>query len=52
MYEYNINDIISSKFVGIGLNLALLKDNWSGDPHIFFFFLKCQMIVYELKTKT
>ena len=29
---------LSSKFVGVVLNLALLKDNKSGDPLILFSF--------------
>ena len=41
---------LSSKLVGVGLNFALLKDNWSGDPRFFFFFLKCKMIVHDIKT--
>ena len=32
---------LSSKCVGVGLNLALLKDDNSGDPQsVFFFFSK------------
>ena len=31
---------------GVGLNLALLKDNSYGDPRFFFFFLKYKMIVH------
>ena len=38
---------LSSKCVGVGITLALLLDNKSGDP---YFFLKCQMIVHEKKT--
>ena len=41
---------LSSKFVGKGLNLALLQDNESGDPR-FFPFSKMQMIVHGIKTK-
>ena len=36
---------LSSKSVGVGLSLALLKDKY-GDPH---FFLKGKMIVREIK---
>ena len=35
----------------MGLNLALLKENKPGDPELFFFFLKGDMIVDETKTK-
>ena len=37
----------------MGLNLDLLKDNKSGDPTFFpsIFFLKCQIMVHEIKTK-
>ena len=27
---------LSSKYVGVGVNFALLKENKSGDPHFFF----------------
>ena len=37
------------KPVGVGLNLALLKENKFGDPRFLFFFLKGIIIVYELK---
>ena len=30
---------LSSKYVGVGVNCALLKENKSGDPHFLFFFL-------------
>ena len=35
--------------MGVGLNLALLKDNKYGDPRFVFFFLKGKMIVHEIK---
>ena len=40
---------LSSKFVGVGLNLVLLKDNKGADHRFFFFFLKCRMIVHEIR---
>ena len=42
---------ISSKYVGVGVNFGLLKENKSGDPHFLFFFLKGYIKVYEIKTK-
>ena len=42
---------LSSKPVGVGLNLALLKDNEYGDPDFFLKILKGKMIVHEIKTK-
>ena len=33
------------EIVGVGITLALMQDNKSGDPPIIF--LKCQMIVHE-----
>ena len=42
---------LSSKYEGVGVNFALLKDNCSGDPHFVFFFLKGYIKVYEIKTK-
>ena len=39
------------KPMGVGLNLALLKENQFGDPRFLFFFLKGIMIVHELKIK-
>ena len=42
---------LSQKSEGMGLNLALLKDNFSGDPVFWVFFLKCQIIAHETKTK-
>ena len=35
--------------MGVGLNLALLKENKSGDPQ--FSFLNSQTTVHEIKTK-
>ena len=49
LHSLNFLIELSSKFVGVGTNLALLQDNQSGDP-IVFFFLKCQMIVHEIIT--
>ena len=37
------------KPMGMGLNLALLKDNFFGDPKYLFFFLKGIIIVHELR---
>ena len=37
------------KPMGVGLNLALLKENQFGDPTFLFFFLKGIIIVHELK---
>ena len=31
---------LSPKYVGVGVNFALLKENKSGDPHLLFFFSK------------
>ena len=42
---------LSSKFVGLGLNLALLKIISLVTPNFYFFFLKCQMIVHKTKIK-
>ena len=42
---------LSLKYVVVGLNLAILKDNLYGNPPFFFFFLKGKMIVHEIKTK-
>ena len=41
----------SSKFVGVGLHLALLKDKIISLAALIFFlfFLKCQIIVHEIK---
>ena len=41
---------LSAKYVGVGVNFALLKENWFGDP-IFILFLKVNIKVYEIKTK-
>ena len=35
--------------MGMGLNFALLKDNWYGDPICILFFLKHIIIVHEIK---
>ena len=37
------------KPMGVGLNLALLKENKFGDPRFLFFFLKGIIIVHEFK---
>ena len=37
------------KPMGVGLNLALLKENKFGDPRFLFFFLKGSIIVHEIK---
>ena len=37
--------------MGVGLNLALLKENSFGDPRLLSFFLKGIIIVHELKIK-
>ena len=37
------------KPMGVGLNLALLKENYFGDSRFLFFFLKGIIIVHELK---
>ena len=42
---------LSSKSVGVGLNFALLKENYFDGPHFLFVFLKGKIIVYEIKTK-
>ena len=42
---------LSSKYVGVEVNFALLKENKSGDPLFLFFFLNCYIKVYEIKTK-
>ena len=43
---------LSSKYVGVGVNFALLSENKSGDPHFLFFFLKGYIKVYGNKNKT
>ena len=42
---------LSSKYVGVGVNFGLLKENYSGGPQFLFFFLKGYIKVYEIKTK-
>ena len=42
---------LSSKYVGVGVNFALLSEKKSGDPHFLFFFLKGYIKVYGIKTK-
>ena len=42
---------LSSKSLGVGLNLALQKGNLYGDPHLFFFSLKAKMMIHVRKTK-
>ena len=37
------------KTMGVGLNLALLKENKLGDPRFLFFFLKCMIVVHDIK---
>ena len=37
--------------MGVGINFALLKEAWYGDPHFLFFFLKVKILVYEIKAK-
>ena len=37
--------------MGVGLNLALLKENYFGDPRFLFIFLKVCIIVHEIKIK-
>ena len=37
--------------MGVGLNLALLKENRFGDPKFLFFFMKGIIIVHEIKKK-
>ena len=37
------------KPIGVGLNLALLKENLFGDPRFLFFFLKGIIRVHDLK---
>ena len=37
------------KPMGVGLNLALLKENLFGDPRFLFIFLKGIIIVHEIK---
>ena len=37
------------KPMGVGLNLALLKENEVGDPRFLFFFLKGSIKVHEIK---
>ena len=39
------------KPMGVGLNLALSKENFYGDPRFLFFFLQGIIIVHELKVK-
>ena len=41
---------LSSKYVGVGVNFALLNENKSGDPHFLFVFLKGYIKVYGIKT--
>ena len=36
----NVYIELSSKYVGVGVNFALLKENLSGDPHFFIIFSK------------
>ena len=40
-----------SKYEGVGVNFALLKENKSGNPKFLFIFLKGYIKVYEIKTK-
>ena len=42
---------LSSKYVGVGVNFALLSEKQSGDPHFLFFFLKGYIKVYGIKTR-
>ena len=42
---------LSSKYEGLGVNFALLKENKSGDPQFLFIFQKGYIKVYEIKTK-
>ena len=42
---------LSSKYEGVGVNFALLKENKSGDPQFLFILLKGYIKVYEIKTK-
>ena len=42
---------LSSKYAGVGVNFALLKENELGDPHFLFFFLKGNTNVYEIRPK-
>ena len=42
---------LSSKYEGVGVNFALLKENKSGDPQFLFILLKVYIKVYEIKTK-
>ena len=42
---------LSSKYEGVGVNFALLKENKSGDPQFLFILLKGNIKFYEIKTK-
>ena len=42
---------LSSKYVGVGLNFALLNENKSGEPHFSFVFLKGYIKVYGIRSK-
>ena len=42
---------LSSKYEGVGVNFALLKENKSGDPQFYIILLKGYIKVYEIKTK-
>ena len=42
---------LSSKYEGVGVNFALLKENKSCDPQFLFILLKGYIKVYEIKTK-
>ena len=38
--------------MGVGLDLALQKENKFGDPRFLFFFLKGNIIAHEIKTNS
>ena len=50
-HNFTIYIELCTKSVGVGVNLALLKDNKHGDPHFLFFFLRGirPMIVHNMK---
>ena len=51
VHSITFNFELSSKYVGVGVNFALLKGDKSCYPHFLFCFLKAYIHVYEIKTK-
>ena len=48
---FNLLYRIMHEIYGLGLDLALQKDNLFGDPIFSFFFLKGIIIAHEIKNK-